>query len=267
MNIILTGGHSGIGLELTKHLLQDEHHVGLILRNEARKQDAINALGTEDNLDFFYADLSNQEAVEKVAESIKASWTHIDGLFNNAGVLLDKLYTSPQGNEMHYEVNTLTPYALANHLKPLLESAESPFIINTVTGGLHQRKALEVDEFVKPTKFVKLLGSYMMSKLALTLLMTDLAREENWSSIRIVNVDPGPNKTNMTSGSGMPVWLVPLRNLFFPEPTVGGKKLYDGAFAEAFKGQSGMYVSGSKIRPMIAKLTTSETEKVLSGLA
>ena len=70
----------------------------------------------------------------------------------------------------------------------------------------------------------------------------------------------------MTSGSGMPVWLVPLRNLFFPAPTVGGKKLYDAAYSEMYKNKSGIYISGGKIRPIIAQLEPSRVEKLLSGL-
>ena len=79
MNILITGGHSGIGLELSKLLLQEGHKLGLILRNEAKKQDAINALGTPSTIDFFYADLSNQTEVKKVAEDISTSWAQVDG--------------------------------------------------------------------------------------------------------------------------------------------------------------------------------------------
>ena len=32
MNFIITGGHTGIGLELTKKLLEEGHKIGLIVR-------------------------------------------------------------------------------------------------------------------------------------------------------------------------------------------------------------------------------------------
>ena len=59
MNYIITGGGSGMGLELTKKLLKEGHHIGLIVRNEQRKDETIDELGT-DKLDFFFADLSSK---------------------------------------------------------------------------------------------------------------------------------------------------------------------------------------------------------------
>ncbi len=56
--IIITGGYSGIGLELTKLILKDDHKAGLIVRNETailnetkQKLKQFNP----DNLDFFYS--------------------------------------------------------------------------------------------------------------------------------------------------------------------------------------------------------------------
>ena len=112
MDIILTGGHSGIGLELTKMLLQEGHKIGLIVRSEKRRNDAIVALGNSDKLDFFFADLSKQEEITQVARSIHEKWDKIDGLFNNAGLLTDKAYYSDRGYEMQFEVNAVAPYFL-----------------------------------------------------------------------------------------------------------------------------------------------------------
>ncbi|MEM6362332.1 MAG: SDR family NAD(P)-dependent oxidoreductase [Bacteroidota bacterium] len=262
MNYIITGGGSGMGLELTKKLLKEGHHIGLIVRNEQRKDETIDELGT-DKLDFFFADLSDQSAVRQVASNIKAKWDHLDGLFNNAGVLLDKEYASKQDNEMHFEVNTLSPYLLTTELKPLLEAAENPFVVNTLTGGLHKRK-LEVDSLKKPKKFVKLMGPYMHSKTALLLLMNNLS--EKWPNVRIAGADPGPNKTKMTAGDGMPGWLLPIRNLLFPKPTKGAGKIYQTAFDSKFIDKTGIYVSGGKVVPVKPLLSEGEIDKILSNI-
>lgn len=262
MNIILTGGHSGIGLELTKMLLKDDHKIGLIVRSEKRKNDAIAALGNVDKVDFFFANLSKQEDIENVAKSIQEKWDKIDGLFNNAGLLTDKAYYSERGYEMQFEVNAMAPYILTQKLKPLLDKSDTPFVINTATGGLHRQKALDIADLKKPKKFVKLLGSYLKSKVALMLLMNHLASQ--WSNIRVASVDPGPNKTDMTSGSGMPGWLLPLRNLLFAGPAKGGKKLYNGAFGTQFQGQSGVYITGNKIKPVKITLSAEEVEKIVN---
>lgn len=264
MNILITGGHSGIGLELTKTLLLEGHHLGLILRNEERKAKAITNIGRSKNIDFFYADLSKQEEVKKVANDIKNQWKQLDGLFNNAGVLLDQAYYSDQENEMQFEVNTLSVYLLTKELKPLLDQANNPFIINTATGGLHQQKKLNIDNLKRPKKFVKLLGSYMHSKLAITLLMNNLAKE--WINVHIKSVDPGPNKTGMTAGNGVPALLKPFAKFFFSPPTKGAQKLYNGAFDQKFNGKSGIYITGNKAKNMKMELNKNEIEKILSNI-
>lgn len=259
MKILLTGGHSGIGLELTKRLLKEGHHLGLVVRNEQRKTDAINAIGARENVDFFYADLSKRKEIIRVAEDIKSKWDKMDGLFNNAGVLMDKAVYSENGNELQFEVNALSPYFLTSALKPLLDKSEKPFVVNTATGGMHKQKVLDLEELKRPKKFVKLLGSYMNSKFALVQLMNHLAKD--WSNIRIISVDPGPNKTKMTGGSGMPAWLKPIRNVFFPKPTKGANKIYSAAFNEEFQDKSGIYISG-KIQAIKYELTDSAVEQM-----
>src|SRR5436190_23872599 len=107
--ILITGGHSGIGLELTRLILKENHKIGLILRNEDRLNEArkiLKELNVTD-IDFFIADLSNQESILAVAKSITDKWQKVDILFNNAGVLNGEKTFSVQQNEMHYEVNTL----------------------------------------------------------------------------------------------------------------------------------------------------------------
>ncbi|MEM7800903.1 MAG: SDR family NAD(P)-dependent oxidoreductase, partial [Chloroflexota bacterium] len=99
MKYIITGGHSGIGLELTKMLLEEGHKLGLILRSQKKIEAAVKEIGTRENIDFFIADLSDQGQVRQIASEISDKWGYVDGLFNNAGVLLDQPYDSPQGNE------------------------------------------------------------------------------------------------------------------------------------------------------------------------
>lgn len=261
MQILLTGGHTGIGLELSKMLLNDGHSLGLIVRSEKRTQEAIQALGSSEKIDFFYADLSKSEEVTKVTLEVSEKWTRIDGIFNNAGVLLDQAYYSDRGNEMHLEVNTLAPYALTLGLKGLLDKSDNPFVVNTVTGGMANKKSIDIPDLKKPKKFVKLFGSYMNSKMALTLLMNDLAAK--WPQVRILNVDPGPNKTNMTGGSGVPVLVKIFGGLVFTSPTKGGKKLYDAAFDDKFAGKSGVYISGNSMKEVRFSLTETEIQEMV----
>ena len=262
MNYILTGGHSGIGLELTKILLHEGHQLGLIVRSEKRKKDTIDLLGKDVTIDYFIADLSDRDEIIKVASAIASKYDSIDGLFNNAGLLADKAYYSKYGNEMQLEINAIAPYLLAKVLQPILAKAKNPFVVNTGTGGMHQQKKTVTSELKKPTKFVKLLGSYLNSKVAMMLMMNNLG--EAFPNIRIVTVDPGPNKTKMTNGTGMPRWLLPIRNLFFPKPTKGAKKIHQATFDDIFQQKSGIYVTGNKIKPITLSYSDKEVQEILS---
>ena len=260
MNIIITGGHSGMGFELSKKLLSEGHQIGLIVRSEKRKAETQQLFSNEDKLKIFIADLSNRDQIASVVKEIQSSFSNLDGVFNNAGVLLDKLYFSDYGNELQLEINAISPYLLTKALLPLLEKSENPFVVSTATDALNKKRSIDISAFKKPKKFTKLTGSYMDSKLTLVLLMNHLSKHHK--NIRFVSVNPGAIKTKMTAGDGMPFWLKPIRNLFFKSPEQGAQNLYDGSFSDTIKG-SGIYVSGGKVKVMNVSINKDQVEELL----
>ncbi len=266
--IIITGGHSGIGLELTKLILKGNYKIGLILRNENRLTEAKKIFNQFkfDNIDFFIADLSNQESISTVAKSITDKWQKIDILFNNAGVLIGEKTFSSQQNEMHYEVNTLAPYLLTTNLHQALLNANEAIVVNTATDGLNMLKKLKMEELINPVKFKKLLGSYLQSKLALVLLMNNLAMEWQQQKIRILNVTPGGSKTKLSTGSGMPSILKPMVSLFYKSPVAGAGLLYEAGFGEKFKEKAGVFIQKNKIENLKIILSEEQKSALLKGI-
>ncbi|HEY5125479.1 MAG TPA: SDR family NAD(P)-dependent oxidoreductase [Ignavibacteria bacterium] len=266
--IIITGGYSGIGLELSKILLKQGHKLGLIVRNENSQSDFLNKYPEFDteNTDFFIADLGIQEKVVQIANAIKEKWDKVDILFNNAGILLGEEKYSVQGNEMHFEINTLAPYSLAIELKSSMIKSKNALIVNTVTDGLHYMKKIDINGLLSPKKFRKLFGSYMHSKLALALLMNNISDEWIKDNIRIINASPGGNKTKLTKGNGMPVWMIPFRILMYKKPEYGAKLLYDAAFKEDFMDKTGVFLQNNKIQKLRIRLKNEENNELLKGL-
>ena len=250
-----------MGLELTKILKGQGHKIGLIVRSEKRKEDAIAALGNSSEIDFFFADLGKREAIQQVVQDIQVKWEKIDVLFNNGGVLLDKLYLSDYGNELQLEINAISPFLLTKGLFPLLERSENPIVVNTATSGLQKRKSINIPNLKRPKKFTKLTGSYMDSKFTMVLLMNYLSVQND--NIRIISVDPGAIKTKMTAGKGMPFWLKPIRNLLFKSPEEGAGNLYDAAFGMDII-ESGVYVSGGSSKKMALVIKESEVDGILA---
>ncbi|MEO1235114.1 MAG: SDR family NAD(P)-dependent oxidoreductase, partial [Myxococcota bacterium] len=245
-NVVVTGGHTGIGFELVKRLIQEGHRVAVLARS-AERVVAIKEAVAPSVLEFFAVDLASQGEVERVAHKIRSEWEHIDVLFNNAGVLLGDLRQSPQGNEMHYEVNTLAPLLLTRNLKPLFDAAAHPVVVNTSTDPVGSAKEIDFATLHRPKRIVRLFGSYVVSKVAVAAAMTAIAQAPEWSQVRIFNVAPGAIKTPMTSGDGMPFWLKPIRNLIFSSPEKGAARLFEAAFDDD-RLRSPAFVVGGKMR-------------------
>lgn len=265
-NIIISGGHSGIGLELTKKLLIQGHKIGLIIRDDTRRENLADAFDTS-KIEFFYADLSVQDEVIRVAQDIKDSWDKIDRLYNNAGVAIMKgdRRTSKQGNELHFEVNTLAPYQLTNELKPLLLKSDDAKVVTTVTQGLQNLKLNTESIFNKDfTSGIKL---YSQSKLAVMLLMNDLAKQDSWSPVKFLNVHPGNNKTNVTLNKNtMPAFIQLMVRLFFKTPDFGGQRLYNAGFDKNLAGKNGVYLLNDKERDLKYGFTSDDKRKLFSGI-
>ena len=129
----------------------------------------------------------------------------------------------------------------------------------TATTGLQKKKMENISQHKMPTKFTKLTGSYLDSKLTMVLLMNYLSNKNE--RIRIVSIDPGAIKTKMTAGDGMPFWLKPIRNLIFKSPQHGARNLYDGAFNPKYE-ESGIYISGGKTKEIKLSLNEEEVKQL-----
>ncbi len=264
--ILLTGGHTGLGLGVTKKLLTPENKIGLIIRNESRKVALLKALDDfpkelVDNIDFFYADLSDQAQVTAVAQEIRDKWSRIDRLFNNAAVLVSGRKASKQGNDLHLEVNALAPYLLTTALKPLLHNAADAKVITTVTDGMRKRK-LRTDQILNDD-YKRSMMLYAQSKQAVMLLMNDLAK--SWQGVNFLAVNPGPNKTKMTTDDA-PGIIKYLARLFFNEPEVGSQRIYNAGFDEQFAAENGVYISGDKVVTVKYGLAVQDKEALLAGI-
>lgn len=117
-------------------------------------------------------------------------------------------------------------------LKELLLKGREKTIINTSSNSLLFLKHFDLNTVIEPkiTPFKKIIGPYANSKLALSLWMNGIAPDLLTEGIKIRSVCPGPNRTKLTKGEGMPSYILPIRNLIFTPPSKGASRLYDAAF-------------------------------------
>ena len=99
------------------------------------------------------------------------------------------------------------------------------------------------------------------------LLMNDLAKKDDWKSVKFLNVHPGNNKTNMTQNKEtMPGFIKLMVRLFFKSPDFGGQRLYNAGFDKKLEEKNGVYLFNDKLRDLKYGLTSDDKRKLLSGM-
>ncbi len=246
---LVTGANSGVGLELAKRLLGEGWEVAALIRSGIPAgEPGLEQARAEGRLRVYTADLSDFASMRRTLHEISMRETLIDVLFNNAAISLGGLKSSPQGRDLHFEVNTVAPFITLMELKPLLARGALKTVVNTSSNALLFVKQFDLELLERPRAYKPLSGPYGASKLGLSLWSQQIAPGLLAEGIEIRSVNPGANKTKMTAGPGMPKWLIPLRNLFFSHPSVGAARVYDVALGP-WRGKTGVFVDGGKATP------------------
>uniref|UniRef100_T1GQC3 Uncharacterized protein n=1 Tax=Megaselia scalaris TaxID=36166 RepID=T1GQC3_MEGSC len=204
--VIITGGYTGIGKELTKALAERGAEVIIAVKDMKKAEVMCDIMKRElkckSNIDAKiipkYLDLRSFENVKSFAEDICKEYPIIDILINNAGIIFPfktrNLYTkSVDGYEMHLQVNYLAPQLLTHLLLPHIRKAENGRIIN-ISGHAHVAAKMDIDDPLNigpySTKFHDR-DSFAHSKLAVILGTKWLARELKGTDVTVNCFTPG----------------------------------------------------------------------------
>lgn len=142
-SILITGGSSGIGLELAKNLAGKGNKV-IICGRSAEKLQA--AVLSEPRLLPFVCDVSDPEEIQKLVQWISDNHPDLNVLINNAAIVsktdffIDDL--ALEKANLEYQTNLLAPIRLIKHLYPILIKNESPAIINVTTGLVYAPRVI-----------------------------------------------------------------------------------------------------------------------------
>lgn len=187
---LITGGSSGIGLEIARELLRHGSVVAVTGRRGTVVDEAVEQLGSLGTVTGIAADVTTAEGRQRTVE-LARSLGGLDILVNNAGGVRAGYLENIQEDEIlkMIEVNLTGPVLLTRIALPLLKASRGAMIVN-VSSGI----ALVGLPFYAP---------YAAVKAGIAHFGEALRRELAQDRIRVLTVYPTATDTPMMMTSGM----------------------------------------------------------------
>lgn len=190
---LVTGGYSGIGLEMTRALSA----AGATVLVPARRPDlAKEQIGDLPRVEVGQVDLGEPESIAAYADSLLVSGRDLDLQINNAGIMAPPLQRVGPGWESQLAVNHLGHFALTNRLWPALRGGDGARVVAVSSaghklGGIHwQDPNWDEDEYDKWL-------AYGQSKTADALFAVELDRLARGDGVRAFSAHPGGIATGL----------------------------------------------------------------------
>ena len=189
--ILITGASRGIGYELCKQLLKEEHQVVATYRSEKTAGPLFELEDRSKNLLCLSMDVNSSASVQSASEEISEKFPFLDQVFNNAGIL----DWSPLGQVSAesflsiYETNVVGVFRVSVAVLPLLQKGHEPLIINLSSrlGSIELRGNSHLGGAI----------AYQCSKAALNMLTRQMSIDFAKEGIRAIAISPGWVRTDM----------------------------------------------------------------------
>lgn len=247
--IIITGGTSGIGLELVKHFAINNYQVVFTGRNELIANALIQNLSNF-NVHFVETDFSSFDSILQSVEKIVKEFRKIDVLINNAGVWEMEFKETKDGIETNFGVNHLAPILFTLKLLPFIDK-QTGRIINT-SSGVHRRNILDLEDIEWRNKPYDGIATYSQSKLCNIYFTKQLSKELKNTKILVNTVHPGYVKTKLFNK---------MRERSFdgvPNAFEGARSAIFAATDTKIVNQSNLYLFHEAIDPYITEMAKDD---------
>lgn len=182
--VLITGGHSGLGLASSRALSDAGAHIIVGARDVAVARKALNGLP---NIEVGRLDLADLNSVKEFANTVLFNHKHIDIVINSAGIMACPEQHIGNGWESQFAVNHLGHFALINHLWPALEGGAR---VVSVSSAGHHRSGIRWDDIHFNSGYDKWLA-YGQSKTANALFAVHLDTLGKEVGIRAFSLHPG----------------------------------------------------------------------------
>lgn len=240
---IVTGGYSGLGLEITRALRAAGAAVVVPARRPDAAADALAAIGGVEHAELDLADL---DSVRGFAREFLESGRRIDMLIGNAGVMAAPETRVGRGWELQFATNHLGHFALAGELWPAL--GDGSRVVSVSSLG-HHASPIRWDDIDFERGYDPWLA-YGQAKTANVLFAVELDRRFAGAGIRAFSLHPGairtPLQRHMTDEEMQRRgWIDAEGNVVSPNfksPEAGAATATWGATSPQLEGLGGLYL-------------------------
>jgi NAD(P)-dependent dehydrogenase (short-subunit alcohol dehydrogenase family) len=191
--ILVTGGNSGIGLEMVRAFAAAGHTV-VVAARDAQKTEAVLAslrqAHPQASLHAVAMDLSRFDTVDAAAQQVLTLLPALDTVMMNAGSLTKGLRTDPNGLESMIGSMHFGHFRLMQRLLPRLEAAPSARVVVT-SSVAHWTGKIDPACMQNPNRYFSDIQAYGSAKLANLIYARELARRVAGSQIRVNAFHPG----------------------------------------------------------------------------
>lgn len=206
---IVTGANTGLGFETARAFAQKGITTVLACRTESRALEAkarIQAEVPDADLVFMKLDLSALSSVRTFAASFRATYTSLDLLVLNAGIMTPPYSKTVDGFESQMGANYFGHFLLTSLLLDLLPDSSSSRVVALSSNTHKMGERRIVFEDLNWERKYSAMGAYAQTKLACLMFANALDRrlKEAGKSIVCLSAHPGMALTDL-SASGSPL--------------------------------------------------------------
>ena len=250
MNIVLTGGTSGLGYRAAEVLGKEiKNKIILIGSNKQKGETSVRNLIKEtsnNNISFIQCDLSSISEIKSLADKLRKF--KIDILINNAGALFFSRKESVDKIEKTFALNHLSYFILTNILLKYKVIKTGGRIVN-VASGAHRGVKLDFTNMEMKTNYNGWIA-YKKSKLCNILFTKKLSELIKKNQMTVNCLHPGFVKTQFgKNNSGLASLAIKfLMNFFAISVEEGAETIVFLATDKNIKNITGKYFYQSKIK-------------------
>jgi len=205
--ILITGGNSGIGLEAARVLSLKNAEVILTARSAEKGTTAVEFLKKQNplaNVRWMELDLADLDSVRAFSNAFHASYSKLDILINNAGVMYPPSREETKQNfELQFGTNHLGHFALTGLLLDMLKATPGSRVTTQSSIAHTMLNKLDFND-LNWEKTYSRTKAYSQSKLANLLFTYELDRQLKKHGLGVIAnaAHPGVTNTNLFKTSG-----------------------------------------------------------------